>query len=138
MTKSKRAKDECVGGKIRITQTPDGEAPLLVREQWVGLILPIVGISNTMGKGVVTGKNSDSEPAYMVLQKQAIKRLAAESKMAAQWFTRRGFPQHSKACFGFKISKTALIGTLKQRLNGQFVGLLEVGVGAHDHWANQR
>lgn len=47
---------------IRITATPPGEAPLEVREQWVGLVLPVAagyrGPGTFFTAGVLTGPRS--------------------------------------------------------------------------------
>jgi hypothetical protein len=47
---------------VRITQTPPGEAPLDVREKWVGLVLPVVpgrpGPRRASTFGVLTGPTS--------------------------------------------------------------------------------
>jgi hypothetical protein len=48
--------------QVRIVQTPPGEAPLEVREAWVGLVLPLrageAGPREILTKGVLTGPRS--------------------------------------------------------------------------------
>lgn len=47
---------------IRITRTPPGEAPLEVREKWVGLVLPVApghrAVRRALTVGVLTGPKS--------------------------------------------------------------------------------
>ncbi len=124
-----------VEGKIEITAVPDGEAPLEIREQWVGLILPVVAITESIGMGVVTKSDTDSNPAYMVLQEYAISALSKKSDKAARWWKKHGFPQQGEY-FGFKVSQTKVIGILKEEASRHFIGQLEVGSGAEDHPSN--
>jgi hypothetical protein len=61
---------------IRITSVPPGEAPLWVREKWVGLELPTYGpalprIYNTVG--VVTGPSSRLGCLFAVLRRRSKK-----------------------------------------------------------------
>jgi hypothetical protein len=68
-----------------------------------------------------------------VPQEEAIRILSRKSRHAAWWWKENGFPQPDQ-CFGFKMVHAEIVGTLKEirpRIC-QFVGLLEVGVGAHD------
>jgi|SRR5271168_858849 len=130
--------EKSIEGSVRITKTPDGEAPLNIRKEWVGVTLPVVAITNTKGRGVLSHKETDSEVVYLVYQDLAIKALAAKSKEAARWWRRQRFPQRGQY-FSFKVSQTEVVGTLKEIpiVRRQFLGLLEVGVGAHDHPANK-
>lgn len=59
---------------IRITSVPPGEAPLWVREKWLGLELPIYGLAlpriyNTVG--VVTGPSSRLGYLFAVLRRRS-------------------------------------------------------------------
>jgi len=128
-------------GNIKIIHLPDGEAPRWVREQSVGLILPVAGLTTDPSIGVKTKKLSDAtESRYMVSQRDFLAALRWKSRIAAEWYKDHGFPQNADATFGFKIEHCQIIGSLINRQPRviQFVGLLEVGVGAHDHPANQR
>lgn len=87
---------------VRITSVPPGEAPLWVREKWVGLELPICGpaiprIHRTVG--VVTGPSSlpgrlvailrgrtQKTPGYMVSVEAALVALEEVSPDAAAWW----------------------------------------------------
>lgn len=130
-------------GSIQIIGVPDGEAPEWVRKRWVGVIVPVVGITTSLGIGTVSNKPSDSDPAFMVLQSVALEHLIPDADDAHEWWTANGFPQSPDACFGFKIKQCRIISPLKlepsqSSVMKQFLGLEEVGVGAHDHPANQR
>lgn len=112
-------------GSIQITEVPDGMAPEWVRKHWLGRVLPVVGLEHS------------TETVYMVLQSEALLRL--ESQRSLNWWSSLGFPEHKDACFGFKLNHARIVEPLKPVPVGvrQFVGLEEVGVGAHDHPANQ-
>jgi len=128
-------KNELVLGKVKIVRTPDGEAPVRVREEWVGVILPVIGMSASSGKGVISGKDTDDEPAYVVSQADAIAALEQKSRKAAGWWKDNGYPQNG-GCFGFKVAQCKVVGKLAKPPRRQYVGILEVGVGAHDSWEN--
>jgi hypothetical protein len=87
---------------IRITAVPPGEAPLWVREKWVGLELPAVGYSAPKGFfayrvlssphsmlaqwwGVVRGR-AERISGYAVEAGSAIDVLATSSPEAAAWW----------------------------------------------------
>jgi hypothetical protein len=87
---------------VRVTSVPPGEAPLWVREQWVGLELPIYGpaIPRTYRTvGVVTGPSSlpgllfailhhrsKKTPGYAVNGEAALVALEKASPDAAAWW----------------------------------------------------
>jgi hypothetical protein len=87
---------------VRITSVPPGEAPLWVREKWVGLELPIYGPAiprNYRTVGVVTGPSSlpglllavlrrrtQNTPGYMVSGEAALVALEEVSPDAAAWW----------------------------------------------------
>ncbi len=87
---------------VRITSVPPGEAPLWVREKWVGLELPICGpaIARTYRTvGVVTGPSSlpgllfavlrgriQKTPGYRVSGEAALVALEEVSPDAAAWW----------------------------------------------------
>jgi hypothetical protein len=83
--------------QIRIIDVPPGEAPQSIREQWVGLVLPLaLGLSDsweTEATGVVSAKALD-EPVngYMVNIEDAMTVLARKSPEAVSWW-REHFPQ---------------------------------------------
>lgn len=73
---------------VRITKTPDGEAPEWVRRQWIGVVLPDEGrIPSGECFGLVTGqKKQGSADDFIVDRETAITALACKSFKAAQWF----------------------------------------------------
>lgn len=78
--------------KIRITSVPTGEAPLWVREAWVGLVLPVLERTKpgTSQKGVLGGELSPEHfKSFTVLFIDAIAALQQKSKetgKAADWW----------------------------------------------------
>jgi hypothetical protein len=88
---------------IRIIETPPGEAPEEVRQEWVGLDLPLAagesGPRMVSGGGVLSGPRSflgillglltgRMQPAYgyIIDAPQALVLLAEKSPWAAQWW----------------------------------------------------
>jgi hypothetical protein len=94
---------------IRIVAVPPGEAPLWVREKWVGLVLPLTLAATAQGYfgfGVVSGPHSWLGQVWRVLRGQAhrmqgyavegaraIDILQSSSPEAAAWW-REHAPQH--------------------------------------------
>lgn len=92
-----------VGLSLKITDVPPGEAPLWVREKWVGLIIPLFQVSakpiRTRTGGVLTGPKglwssllalaqlrTEKMTGFLVLAKDAIDLLEARSPEAAKWW----------------------------------------------------
>jgi hypothetical protein len=88
------------GPSIRIIATPPGDAPLWVREKWVGLELPIVGSDSSWSMGVsvhlkptmlhhlwaiIRGRSVTVE-GYQVEAGRAVDILAVSSPEAAAWW----------------------------------------------------
>jgi hypothetical protein len=75
--------------KIRITNTPPGEAPEHVRQAWIGLEIPIAGNylapQSAVGFGVLTG-SPQPHVGYVVDAHTAVELLAAQSTEAADWW----------------------------------------------------
>lgn len=73
--------------QIKIISTPDGEAPLWVREQWIGVELSVVPGESYFQRGVVTEKQiSKAIDGYRVKAVIAINILSHKSKDAAKWW----------------------------------------------------
>ena len=87
--------------QFQIMRIPAGEAPLWVREKWVGVILPIVDRSprRVMAHGVLSGPKTwigallarltgglDPYAGYLVESRIAIAILEASSPEAAGWW----------------------------------------------------
>ena len=88
---------------LRITSVPPGEAPLWVREQWVGLALPLVRQDESpttfLTSGVLSGPRTffarmsallsgrlEREAGYAVKTQRAMTALAATSPEAVKWW----------------------------------------------------
>lgn len=76
---------------IQIIRTPLGEAPLHVREQWLGLKLPLAPdraeVFQVRAAGVKSGKElPDSCIGYSVLATDAVGILEKKSSDAANWW----------------------------------------------------
>jgi hypothetical protein len=95
--------------RIRIIAVPPGEAPFWVRQEWVGLELPLTryvkpqeaftfgvlsGPSNWLGQmwGLLWGR-ADRVVGYAVEGAKAVELLQAKSPDAARWW-REHAPQH--------------------------------------------
>jgi hypothetical protein len=77
--------------QIRIVGIPPGEAPLSIRKEWVGLILPLAaGYSSAFqveASGVMSSvKHDEPEIGYLVRIEDAIAALAKKSPHAALWW----------------------------------------------------
>jgi hypothetical protein len=89
--------------KIRIKSTPPGEAPEHIRNEWVGLEIPVparyTGRRKGLGFGVLSGPKSrlgaflavlfgraNRETGYIVEAQVAVNLLAARSPEAATWW----------------------------------------------------
>jgi len=88
---------------VRIVRTPPGEAPLDVREAWVGLVLPLwpgeIGSRQFVTQGVLTGPRTfmgylfarlfrrfEKVDGFCVDAAAAIQVLAKHSTRAAEWW----------------------------------------------------
>lgn len=106
---------------IRIIATPPGDAPLWVREKWVGLTLPIVGSNSRRVCAVsinekatiwhhlkaLLGGRAKTVTGYLVEAGRAVDLLAASNLEAAEWWRHntpdqlragRHFVFHAEAC----------------------------------------
>lgn len=74
---------------IKITSTPAGQAPLEVRQQWVGLKLPLkeARIDTRRQVGVLEGAPSSANlDGYPVDAARAVEILETKSPEAASWW----------------------------------------------------
>ena len=121
-----------------MTKVPSGEAPLEIRAKWFGLVLPINAIHNWANLGALSGKNHGGI-VYSVPQEEALAILSKKCSNAALWWSLNGYPK-SGHNFCFQIDEAEIVGVLNEELPvvdvvKMFTGILEVGVGAHDHFA---
>lgn len=107
---------------IRIVQAPFGEAPLWVREAWVGLELPIIEgkpYRRWQTSGVLSGPKTilgglwalirgrtDPVAGYAVKGKDALSRLMQHHQPAADWWD-ENLPQGRKDWFHFVFDEAA-------------------------------
>jgi hypothetical protein len=74
--------------RIRITDTPPGEAPVAIRRAWIGLELPLEGETTARPMAVV-GVLSDEAAAttgYAVRGRTAVRLLDSHAPAAADWW----------------------------------------------------
>ena len=105
--------------KIRIVGVPPGEAPLSVRKEWVGLVLPLATGDTSAYQfetnGVVSGvKNTDATIGFRVRIEDALAVLEKKSPYAALWWRKHAGRLIVKgATLVFHENVCALIGTEK-------------------------
>lgn len=98
---------------VRIMKIPAGEAPLWVREAWVGLVLPadpIAGPADT--RGVISGKSAGRPWGVSVPQAPALTILRRTHPRAASWWKSKGYPQRN-GYFNFDIDEVEIIRGVK-------------------------
>lgn len=78
--------------RILIIKVPRGEAPLWVREAWLGMTFECAGVSHSAA-GVLSNEVVDhGQQGYQVSQAKACKALAAVQPNAAAWWNDHGYP----------------------------------------------
>lgn len=108
---------------IRITSIPDGQAPLWVRKEWVGVEMSIIaeesgdvatrptsGLAHAISRpgsrlvGVLGGRASEANvDGYAVSVDTALRELARKSQSAANWFRENLSPGMTIFRFGEKF-----------------------------------
>ncbi|MDD5164980.1 MAG: hypothetical protein PHG25_00350 [Candidatus Pacebacteria bacterium] len=105
-------------GRIKVHSLGDQcniDVPMSVRQEWVGLVLPIAGIaSGGHTVTIIDGKKVKCEPSYAVLQSVALFELKKKSEKAFDWFREHGYPKSVEACFIFMLHTAAPVGEIKQ------------------------
>jgi hypothetical protein len=73
---------------VRIVATPGGEAPLAIREAWVGLTLPLAYPSPHRVEtiGILSLTRQPPRVGYLVDGRQAVNILAEKAPQAATWW----------------------------------------------------
>jgi len=108
-------------GRVFVARVPEGEAPLTIREAWVGLTLPCLPIigysSDTRDRGVLTNQELPrNRYCASVPQEEALKILETHRPDAAQWWRDHGYPK-SGEYFGFsEWEVSAVSGVRFQRV----------------------
>lgn len=74
--------------RIKIISTPPGQAPLWVREKWVGLVLPVAENDDGVGslQVGVRGGRAQNLGGYEIETQKAIELLEEISPNAALWW----------------------------------------------------
>lgn len=81
------------GNKVmRITSVPNGQAPLHIREKWIGVEIPFIEMGTPKSVGVIDGKPVKRHEAFTVNQTEALTALREKSPEAADWWKNMGFP----------------------------------------------
>lgn len=93
---------------VRITSVPAGEAPLWVRQEWIGIELPDLGLQTcSRGYGIITGRPDPDPGEHFVISVQvAVDALARKNPTAANWFRQHISMQNE---FGFRRSEVTNI-----------------------------
>lgn len=119
-------------GRIKITKTPEGEAPKWVRSAWVGLVLPCASrttctLDPDTGRhdlrGVLSGKQVEPGIGFLVPTDLAVAALAKKNPRAAQWWRDHGYPQKGGA-FHFRESEAEALEGVQ---SGALVDDMETG-----------
>lgn len=76
---------------IRIIAIPPGQAPEEVRQEWVGLVIPLAPQETGGFQMGVLGGAAKNVGGYQVLSRDAFDLLLAKSTFAYCWFVENGF-----------------------------------------------
>lgn len=84
----RKARHHSAGVRIRIVSVPNGEAPLEVRQAWVGVEFPALNRTPVAvnGTGVLTATPAGTEWGYIVDANVAVTTLAGMNPAAAAWW----------------------------------------------------
>ena len=87
-------KDNTRNRIMRITSVPTGQAPLHIREKWIGVEIPFIELKTPQGPvcGVVDGGLVKVGNSFIVDQVAALTALREKSPEAADWWADVGYP----------------------------------------------
>lgn len=92
-------------GTFVVDAVPSGEAPLWVREAWIGVEIPyhFKGFYQTLS--ILTSQLEPFRPNYCALQSEALEALEKKSVEAARWWREHGFPRYTgdQFCFDYDV-----------------------------------
>lgn len=89
-------------GRIRIINTPGGQAPLSVREKWVGVEIDcLYSTPSNVIVDIYTHEIVGYMSGFVVLQADALSALAKLDAGAAAWWKSNGYPRSDIATFIF-------------------------------------
>src|ERR1035437_5982775 len=102
---------------IVIVSVPPGQAPLWVRERWVGVSIPlIIHPRNDLPKGGILGGPSCNSGGYVVAASTAIDRLKQVAPAAAKWWQQHlPLPSRSELVFGRHVCRISESASAKRR-----------------------
>ncbi len=100
-------------GRIRFVAAPKGQAPLWVREAWIGVTVPCSPFTDTPPSGSLRGvENGAAVASYecaLVPQKEAIDALEQHNAEAAKWWRQNGFGSEFAPVFAFNAESFEVI-----------------------------
>jgi len=75
---------------VRFVGIPDGEAPLQIRQCWVGVCVPDFGIPSNSSSGLLSGRprNEPAREKFCVSRAIAVSQLRISAPEAAAYFDR--------------------------------------------------
>lgn len=78
-----------ISGSIRVIKRPHGEAPIWVRDKWIGLIIPCFGFRENDAdlKTVTNMIRLPTKSIYMVDRDTALSALTKVDPAAAKWYS---------------------------------------------------
>lgn len=90
------SKQDLHTGRIKIVKVPAGEAPLWVREAWVGVELPCFpDMGWVPAKGALSGQKIEVGSGVIVSQDEALKLLGIKNAEAERWWRNHGHPNEN-------------------------------------------
>ncbi len=104
-------------GRIRIKTVPSGDAPLEIRQAWVGLVLPCYAMAGyDPGRArTLKGLELKLNPyGYHCPQDLALQVLDKRAPGAAAWWRSEGFP-HSNKNFCFTLAEAEIISGVQMQ-----------------------
>lgn len=116
-------------GSIKIVKVPEGEAPLAIREKWIGIQIPTVCFESRSADdhGVISHQLVPEEPRYVVLQTEAVTALEKNDVATATWWKNHGFPVAGD-CFCFKADEVVEIEPVSPRSYKTILGLVPIAL----------
>ena len=103
-------------GSIRFIKAPRGQAPLWVREAWVGLTIPCFPFIQIPQDGNLRGvEDGEAMPSYecvLASQKEALDALGQHNEAAAHWWRQNGFGSDSAPPFAFDTESFEIVSSV--------------------------
>lgn len=98
--------------KAEIVNVPEGDAPTIVKQDWVGVTLPVVHVPKGKFKEVdfLSGKDTPLRDAVVTLAIPALFELEKKSPEAANWFMNN----FTMGIFSFGENEVKIVESLKK------------------------